>query len=376
MTLDHLGIAVEDAEAAMTLFARLLGADPYKTETVEREGVRTVFFGDGGRAGAAPKLELLDALRPDSPVAAFLEKRGPGLHHVAFEVDDVEAAMARLAALGFRLLADAPKPGADGMRIVFLHPKSTAGVLVELCERAVPTPERLDVPWEGGRLAAWASGPADGPPLVVLHGALDRAGGETAPLVRRWQRRFRVLALDFMAHGASDAFEGLPFTVERLVGNVVALLDAAGVERAALFGYALGGTVALHAAHRHPERVARLAVHAAHVQGIDDEAAAPVGSMDEVFGPEPPGVVRRMRAFTEALPHASLPDVALAALPHPTLVSCGDGDRPFLLRHALHLRATLPHAALAVLPGMGHAVRPADAPRLADLVAGYLLAEA
>jgi methylmalonyl-CoA epimerase len=344
MTLDHLGIAVADAEAAVAVFERLLSATPYKAEAVEREGVRTVFFGDGGRAGAAPKLELLEALRPDSPVATFLEKRGPGLHHIAFEVDDVEAAMARLDGLGFRLLADAPRPGADGMRIVFLHPKSTAGVLVELCERAAPAPERLDVPWEGGPLAAWVSGPAEGPPLVVLHGALGRAGAETAPLVRRWQHRFRVHALDFVAQGAS---EGVPLSADRLVACVVALLGAAGLSRTTLFGHALGGAVALHVAARHPERVTRLAVHAAPPDGTG------TGEPDD---------------SSRAAPS----DDALAALPHPTLVTCGDADEPFLLRHAVHLRTTLPHATLAVLPGVGRALRPADAPLLADLVAGHL----
>ena len=140
-TLEHLGIAVTDASEAVALFERLLGAKPYKVETVEHEGVRTYFFGDGGKAGSAPKLELLEPLGPESPVAKFLDKHGPGLHHVAFEVDDLEAEMERLASLGFRLLAHEPQTGADGKRIVFLHPKSTGGVLVELCQTMESKPE-------------------------------------------------------------------------------------------------------------------------------------------------------------------------------------------------------------------------------------------
>jgi methylmalonyl-CoA epimerase len=391
MTLEHLGIAVADADAAVALFARLLGAAPYKRETVEREGVRTVFFGDGGQPDRAPKLELLEALSPDSPVAKHLEKRGPGLHHVAFEVEDLEAAMARLAGLGFQLLADAPKPGADGKRIVFLHPKSTAGVLVELCETVAAPAERLAVPFEGGTLAASVSGPVEAPPLVVLHGALGHSGGETAPLVRRWQRRFRVYALDFMAHGASDAFADRPLSVEGFVANVLALLDAAGLSRAAVFGYSMGGGVALHAAARHPGRFARLAVQAAYVQWQPDEVAR-LAAASDVLRSAPdgpwhrtmaeahrdgrwPALARRMRAFTAALPDQALSDEALAALPHPTLVSCGDRDLPFLLRHAFHLRETLPNAALAVLPGLAHGFRPDDAPAFADLVARHLLGE-
>src|SRR5690606_22944100 len=120
-------------------------------------------------AGRAPKLELLEALGPDSPVAAFLQKRGPGLHHVAFEVDDLPAALTRARAAGFTPLADEPKRGADGKRIAFLHPKTTGGVLVELCE-AAPEWAPLDVPFAGGTLRALVAGPEGAPPLVVLHG--------------------------------------------------------------------------------------------------------------------------------------------------------------------------------------------------------------
>ncbi len=132
--IEHLGIAVRNLEEANALFEKLFGHSPYKTESVEREGVSTSFF----RLGES-KVELLEATREQSPIAQFIEKRGEGLHHVAFAVDDIRAEMTRLREAGFRLLHEEPVPGADGKIICFLHPKSTNGILVELCQDAPPT---------------------------------------------------------------------------------------------------------------------------------------------------------------------------------------------------------------------------------------------
>lgn len=131
MQLEHLAIAVADGPAATDLFTRLLGAAPYKTEEVPSQGVRTIFF----RTGQA-QVELLEPLHAASPISAFLEKRGPGLHHVAFLVADLPAEIARLKAAGFTWLNETPTPGADGKVIAFLHPKSTGGVLIEFCQQA------------------------------------------------------------------------------------------------------------------------------------------------------------------------------------------------------------------------------------------------
>ena len=128
VVLEHIGIAVSDIEASLTHFRTLFGAEPYKTEDVESEGVRTHFFDAGGT-----KIELLESLHDDSPIARFLEKRGPGLHHLAFRSDDVDADFNRLKEAGYRVLGDKPKPGADGKQIFFVHPSDTAGVLTEFC---------------------------------------------------------------------------------------------------------------------------------------------------------------------------------------------------------------------------------------------------
>jgi len=127
--LEHIGIAVENLEKSNRLFERLLGVKHYKIEEVEREGVRTSFFNVGGL-----KIELLEATRPDSAIAAFIDKRGEGIHHLAFEVDNVEARMKELKADGFVVLSEKPMPGADNKMIAFLHPSTTNRVLVEICQ--------------------------------------------------------------------------------------------------------------------------------------------------------------------------------------------------------------------------------------------------
>jgi methylmalonyl-CoA/ethylmalonyl-CoA epimerase len=127
--LEHIGIAVKNLDESNVLFARLLGKPHYKVEEVATEGVRTSFFEVGGI-----KIELLEATRPDSPIARFIEKRGEGIHHLAFDADPLEDKMNELKDQGFVLLADAPRAGADNKEVVFVHPKSTQGVLIELCQ--------------------------------------------------------------------------------------------------------------------------------------------------------------------------------------------------------------------------------------------------
>lgn len=126
--IEHLGIAVKDLEAANKLYSVLLNTAPYKQEGVESEGVITSFFKIG-----ESKIELLAATNPESPIAKFIEKRGEGIHHIAFDVTDIDAEISRLQAEGFELINKTSKPGADNKLIAFLHPKSTGGVLVELC---------------------------------------------------------------------------------------------------------------------------------------------------------------------------------------------------------------------------------------------------
>ena len=132
--VEHIGIAVRDMAASNALFAKLLNVLPYKAESVETEGVTTSFFRVNTGHESQTKIELLEATTSDSPIAKFLDKKGEGIHHVAFEVDDIVAEMARLKDEGFTLLSDVPKRGADNKWVCFLHPKGTNGVLIELCQ--------------------------------------------------------------------------------------------------------------------------------------------------------------------------------------------------------------------------------------------------
>ncbi len=129
MKVEHIGIAVKNLAASNELFRKLFGEAHYKVESVESEGVSTSFFQCG-----ETKVELLEATNPDSAIAKFIDKRGEGIHHIAFEVADIYAEMQRLQNEGFTLLNTEPKRGADNKLICFLHPKTSNGVLVELCQ--------------------------------------------------------------------------------------------------------------------------------------------------------------------------------------------------------------------------------------------------
>jgi methylmalonyl-CoA/ethylmalonyl-CoA epimerase len=127
--IEHIGIAVKDLAISNDIFEKLFGVPPYKREVVESEGVSTSFFMNGPN-----KIELLEATNSESAIAKFIEKKGEGIHHIAFDVEDIVSEIARLKAEGFIVLNETPKKGADNKLVAFLHPKSTNGVLIELCQ--------------------------------------------------------------------------------------------------------------------------------------------------------------------------------------------------------------------------------------------------
>lgn len=127
--VEHIGIAVKDIESAIITYETLLNTSCYKTESVESEGVKTAFFKTGEN-----KIELLEATNENSAIAKFIEKKGEGIHHIAFDVDDIVSEIERLRNAGFTILNEQPKQGADNKLICFVHPKNTNGVLIELCQ--------------------------------------------------------------------------------------------------------------------------------------------------------------------------------------------------------------------------------------------------
>ena len=127
--IEHIGIAIKDAKTSVDLFSKLFDAQPYKTETVESENVNTVFFQVGDN-----KIELLESTSSESAISKFIEKKGEGIHHIAFDVKDIYAEIKRLKSEGFVFINEEPKNGADNKLIAFMHPKSSNGVLIELCQ--------------------------------------------------------------------------------------------------------------------------------------------------------------------------------------------------------------------------------------------------
>jgi methylmalonyl-CoA epimerase len=250
--LEHVGIAVADASRTASMLEKVLDLPVYKVEEVLSERVRTHFL----HAGAA-KLELLEATAPDSPIAKYLEKNREGLHHLAFEVPDIEAAWTRAKEAGLEMLGDGPKAGADGKRIFFLHPRSTGGILIEFCAQqpGALVPRMIDA---GGRLVAtYAAGLPNAPALLVLPGA-----GEAVPwaLLLELAPAWRVVAVDGMQR--VDRMMPTAPELEEQAQVVLHVMGAYKWPAAALLGFGLGASVALHLAAVAPGRVTAVVAHA------------------------------------------------------------------------------------------------------------------
>jgi len=382
--LDHIGIAVDDAAGVVEQLRDLLGIVPYKKETVRGQQVRTHFL-DAGSA----KLELLEALADESPVRRFLDRRGEGLHHVAFEVDDLPATMGRLRDAGFDLLSETPQAGADDKQIAFVHPTQTHGVLVEFCESTKPDWTPRTVPRHDGHLAVFERGVRDRPSLLVLHGAAGTTRHDAAPLIRQLESSFHVVGIDLTGHGTSALPVDTPLSLDLFAEDARAVLDALDLPSAHVFGFSLGGGAALRLAQMHPGRVDRLAVLQTNAHWTNDHAHRMQARLDlDGLADRAPGRAERLRArhdapdrlvpalqtFVTTLPDAS--DTLTQTLPDldaPTLVAGLDQDPLFELASTRALHDALPNARLAVLPGNTHSLPRAPMGLLAPLLATHFL---
>ncbi len=383
MKLEHVGIAVSDAQRSTEALRRVLGMIPYKVEDVASESVRTTFLDAGG-----PRLELLEATSADSAIARHLDRRGEGLHHLAFEVDDIHSAHQHLAAEGVRLLNDAPKRGADEKLIFFVHPRETAGVLVEICQSSPVTLQESSVV-DG--IAVFERGRPDAPPVILLHSALGATEFETRHLFPWLEPHFRVLGVDFSGHGKSRDGDASTPSINTYANEVLSVMDALELPSASLFGFSMGAVVALRLAHLQPERVERVVSHAANVRWDEAEAQQMLAAIQpEALERNTPSwrqrladahgedqwrrLAERMGDYIKTLPSTHVLDDDLADIGSPTLVSHGDRDRFFRLQHALHLHSVIPGAQLAVHPGMKHKLGPAEAALLGPMTARFLRA--
>ena len=336
-------------------------------ENVPAQSVKTYFI-DAGNT----KLELLEATSADSPIARYLEKHKAGIHHIAFEVANIKSAWKRLEKLGYALIGDGPSPGADGKLIFFMHPRQTHGMLIEFCQLQRPELAETRVPFRNGSLAVYVCGEEEKPPLVLLHGAAGCIQMELEPLVRRLSKYYRLYALDFPAHGRSDAFADQPFRPTLFIDSVAAVFDHFSLAQANLFGFSLGGFIALSFAYQYPERIRRLAAHATHVfwdqalvdrmmtrldhEQIQEKSPDLVAYLAQMHsGGDWVSLFERTKDYTLNILNFQEAYLHVRTVQTPTLISAVDEDDLFDVDSPVHLHKALPNSNLAIIPGKRHA---------------------
>lgn len=384
--LEHIGIAVDDVAAVVRCLKELLNVQPYKTETVSTQQVRTHFLDT-----EATKLELLESMDADSAVQRFLDRRGEGLHHLAFEVNDAAATMERLRQAGFSLLSDSPQPGADEKHIFFVHPKDTHGVLVEFCETTSPRWSPKYVSQSNGRVAFYEKGDPDRPSLLFLHGAGGSTRLDTAPLMRRLESSFHVAGLDLSGHGETSLPSSGTLTMDRFLEEIHVALDALEWSSTHIFGFSLGSAVALRFAAAHPDRVNRLGLFAPNVEWDRPLAEKLIARLHldalrsrfperasrlEQEHQHPERLFPALRAFVAGLPSANeqMADT-LATVSSPTLVTGLDEDPLFGREGVETVYQQLQHARLAILPGTRHTLADGPLSLLSSLLRSHFQGE-
>ena len=377
--VDHIGIAVHEAAPVSRLLKELLSREVYKTEEVASQGVRTHFIDAG-----STKLELLESISPDSPIAKYLERRKEGIHHLAFEVSNIQTTWQRVQRLGYTPLRE-PQPGADNKSIFFLHPKETHGVLIEFCQRIREPLTPQWFPFKNGRLAYYELGSQYDETVVVLHGAAGCTQMETELVARRLSNTYHVVALDFASHGQSDPFEDIIYTPGLFIDNVAALFDHLNLKQASVFGFSLGGFIALAFAHAYPGRVKKLAVHATNLIWDEELVSTMLSRLDHETirqksqelvnylsamhgGDHWASLFERMKDYTIQLRNYLTEYAAVHQVPMHTLVTAVDKDDLFTVQSPVYLYERLPNGTLAIIPGQRHALQNVDLDQLVPLI--------
>jgi methylmalonyl-CoA epimerase len=339
--LEHIGIAVDDAAPVRALLLELLGLEEYKVETVESERVDTHFIGAGG-----VKLELLETLEPDSAIGRFLERRGAGIHHLAFEVDRLDDILERATRLGLKPINAEPKDGADGKRVFFLHPKETYGILIEVCAFERFPGSRIQVPMPHGEVTAFETGSRDARALLLFHDAGTSSLQDFGSLMARLEPYVHVVAFDAPAHGESSDRPPTPHFLRAADKHAVAVLDYLEIDRVVVAGSGLGAAAAATLAVNAPDRVGGLALVDPNLLATDEDVDSAAEAIESACGETMANLASHLIKTLPEAAEATVSTEQLRGVDCPILVC---GSRRTTALQTLRLHHDLPKSSLAMI---------------------------
>ncbi len=347
----------------------LLHRLPFAEDTIPSQGVHALFAGIND-----VDLEVLRPLTGDSPVARFLEKRGEGIHHLAFEVPDIEATYREVQLLGYTPIAP-PREGARGKKIFFLHPRDTHGILIEFCQKQPLSLAPTYWTHEGVRLAWYTLGNPHHRPVVLLHGALGSVEMELKALMYALEPFFYVIAPDLPGHGRSGDLTPDLAHPQHMTTLLHSFLKHLAFEKGYLFGFSLGGHLALRLALRAPECFHALALHATHSlhkpvlrqrvlarfnPSFLEKKPEWTQAFDRYHGPDRWKETARLLQEGLASPDGPIDPERIQTLQLPVLLSGGERDELFPPEVVLAFARHFPQARTLILPGIGHSLEMLD----------------
>lgn len=339
--LEHIGIAVSDPTRVRSLLSELLGLEAYKIETVESERIDTHFIGADG-----VKLELLETHDADSVIGRFLERRGGGIHHLAFEVERLETVLERASRLGLKPVNAEPKEGADGKRVFFLHPKETYGILIEICESDRFTGSKLTVPVPHGDVTVFRAGSEESFPILLFHDAGSSSLRDFAGVMALLEPYVQVLAFDAPGHGESSGRSPDSHFLQGAGKQALAVLDHLEIDEAVVAGTGVGAAAAAAVAVQDGSRVRGLAFIDPNFLTTDEEIASATRRAEEASGDAIPELASHLKETMHAAAESAVSMEMVRDVSCPCLVC---SMRPSDRGRTLRLQEDLPDASLAVV---------------------------